>query len=115
MDVFKVIEIDTMTGWKQYLNNMNTDPWRDSFTRAEAEACVEWRKENITARYAYEIVAVQPYMTDNDEARRWHRERHGSYPMRECSDVDCREADARMARASGVSMPDDIKELERDQ
>jgi hypothetical protein len=91
-DLFKVIETDTMTGWKRYLDNMKTSPWSGTFTREEADASVEWRKKNITGRYAYEIVPVQPYMTDNDAARERHGERHGFHRMEDCSNVDCREA-----------------------
>ena len=39
--LFKVIEVDTMTGWRQYLNNMSTSPWTGTFTREQAEASVE--------------------------------------------------------------------------
>lgn len=95
-ELFKVIETDTMTGWKQYLNNMKTSPWTGTFTREEADAAVKWREENITRRYAYRVVPVQPHMTDNDAARQRHAERHGSHRMEDCSDVDCREAGTRL-------------------
>jgi hypothetical protein len=94
--VFRVIETDTMTGWRQYLNNMKTSPWTGTFTREEAEASVKWREENITRRYAYKIVPVEPWMTGNDEARKRHDGRHGSHRMEDCSDVDCREAGVRL-------------------
>lgn len=94
--LFKVIETDTMTGWRRYLDNMSTSPWTGTFTRERAEASVKWREENITRRYAYEIVPVQPWMTDNDEARKRHGERHGPHRMEDCSDVDCREAVIRL-------------------
>lgn len=95
---FKVIETDTMTGWKWYLDNMQTDPWSGTFTREQAEASVKWREENITRRYAYKIVPVEPYMTDNDAALQRHGERHGSWPAADCGDVDCREAATRLRR-----------------
>jgi hypothetical protein len=93
---FKVIETDTMTGWCEYLNNMSTDPWSGTFTREEAEASVKWREENITRRYAYKIVPVEPHMTDNDAALRRHIERCGRWPLTDCGDVDCREAATRL-------------------
>lgn len=93
---FKVIETGTMTGWKQYLNNMNTDPWPGTFTREQALADVEWRTKTGTGRYAYDIVPVQPYMTGNDEARNRHGSSHGSHRMEDCADVDCREAAIRL-------------------
>jgi hypothetical protein len=98
--LFKVIETDTMTGWKQYLHNMSTSPWSGTFTREEAEKSVKWREENITRRYAYQIVPVEPHMMDNDAARERHGGRdggrHGSHRMEDCSDVDCREAARRL-------------------
>lgn len=100
-DLFKVIELDTMTGWRQYLNNMSGEHWTGTFTRKEAEASVKWREENITRRYSYEIVPVEPWMTDNDAARERHdgrNGRHGPHAMEDCSDVACREASARIAR-----------------
>lgn len=93
---FKVVETDTMTGWKKYLDNMKHSPWRGTFTREEAEASVKWREEHITRRYAYEIIPVQPWMTDNNAARDRHERRHGSRAMSECADIDCREAAARL-------------------
>lgn len=93
---FKVIEVDTMTGWKQYLDNMTASPWTGTFTREEADACVQWREANITRRYAYKIVPVEPYMTDNTAARERHDARHGMHPMEDCSDIDCREAARRL-------------------
>jgi hypothetical protein len=95
-DLFKVVETDTMTGWERYLDNMKTSPWSGTFTREEADASVEWRRKNITGRYAYEVVPVEPHMTDNDAARQRHAERHGSHTMEDCSDVDCREAAMRL-------------------
>ena len=92
----KVIEVDTMTGAERYLANMAADPWLGTFTREEAEASVEWRKANITGRYRYRIVDVQPYMTDNDACRARHGERHGRWAMEECGDVDCMEASRRL-------------------
>lgn len=77
-ELFKVIETDGMTGWRKYLDNMKHSPWRVTFTRDEAEASVAWRKANITSRYAYDIVPVQPHMTDNDKARERHDGRRGS-------------------------------------
>jgi hypothetical protein len=96
-ELFKVIETDTMTGWKQYLNNMSTDPWSGTFTREQAEASVKWREENITRRYSYRIVPVEAHMTDNDAARERHDGRHGSHRMEDCSDVDCRKAALRIS------------------
>lgn len=93
---FKVVETDTMTGWEQYLNNMSTDCWTGTFTRERAEATVRWRKENITSRYAYKIVPVEPHMTDNPAALKRHGGRHGRWPVTECGDVDCREAATRL-------------------
>lgn len=66
-----------MTGWKRYLGNMKTSPWTGMFTREEAEALVKWREASITRRYAYEIVSVQPHMTDNGKAREHHEARKG--------------------------------------
>lgn len=100
-ELFKVIEIDGMTGWRKYLDNMKHSPWREAFTRDEAEACVELRKRIITSRYSYEIVPLEPWMTDNDKARKRHdgrQGRHGSGPMEDCADVDCMEAASRLAR-----------------
>lgn len=100
-ELFKVIEIDGMTGWQKYLDNMKHSPWRATFTRDEAEASVAWRKANITSRYSYEIVPVQPHMTDNDKARGRHdgrRGRHGSGRMEDCADIDCMEAANRLFR-----------------
>lgn len=94
--LFKVIETDTMTGWKRYLDNMKTSPWTGTFTREEAEACVDWRKKNITGRYAYRIVPVEPHMTDNDATRERQARHHGSHRMEDCTDVDCREAAIRL-------------------
>lgn len=96
--LFKVTETDNMTGWKQYLSNMRESPWRPTFTREEAEATVRWREENITGRYSYEIVPVEAYMTDNEAALSRHELRHGSHAMSDCTDVDCREAAARLRR-----------------
>lgn len=93
---FKVIETDVMTGGKRYLDNMSESPWSGTFTRDQAEASVRWREENITRRYAYAIVPVEPYMTDNDAALRRHEEQHGHWAMTDCGDVDCREAAARL-------------------
>jgi hypothetical protein len=95
---FKVIETDAMTGSKRYLDNMSTDCWTGTFTRERAEATVKWREENITRRYSYKIVPVEPHMTDNDAAVRRHAERHGHWPVTDCGDVDCREAAGRLAR-----------------
>jgi hypothetical protein len=94
---FKVIETDTMTGWKQYLDNMSTEPWLGTFTRERAEASVKWREENITRRYSYRIVPVEPFMNDNGKARERHDAKHGSHRMEDCSDVDCREAALRLS------------------
>lgn len=94
--MFRIIETDTMTGWKRYLDNMKTEPWSGTFTREQAEASVKWRQENITGRYAYTIVPVETYMTDNAKARERHDSRHGSHRMEDCSDVDCREATDRL-------------------
>jgi len=94
--LFKVIETDTMTGWERYLDNMKTSPWTGTFTREEAGACVEWREKNITGRYSYKIVTVEPHMTDSDAARERHARSHGSHRIKDCSDVDCREASARL-------------------
>jgi hypothetical protein len=80
---------------------MRHSPWRVTFTRDEAEASVAWRKANITSRYSYEIVPVQPWMTDNDKARERHdgrSGRHGSGRMEDCADVDCAEAASRLFR-----------------
>jgi hypothetical protein len=93
---FKVIETDNTTGCRKYLDNMSESPWSATFTREQAEASVAWREKNITRRYAYRIVAVEPYMTDNDAALQRHGERHGSWPMTDCGDVDCREAATRL-------------------
>jgi hypothetical protein len=95
-DAFKVIETDNMTGWDRYLDNMGTAPWSGTFTREQAEADVEWRKANITGRYSYAIVPVEPWMTDNGEARKWHDDRHGSHRMEDCGHVACREATTRL-------------------
>jgi hypothetical protein len=100
-DAFRVIETDTTTGWDQYLSNMSTSPWSDSFTREQAEASVKWREENITRRYAYKIVAAEPWMSDNDETRKRHdgrQGRHGSRGMEDCGNIDCREASMRLSR-----------------
>jgi hypothetical protein len=91
-DEFKIIETDRMTGWERYLDNMKTSPWTGTFTKEQADASVEWRRANITRRYGYTIVPVKPYMTDNEVARIRHVSRHGSHPMDDCGDVDCREA-----------------------
>ena len=99
--LFRVIETDGMTGWDRYLDNMAMSPWSGTFTREQAEASVEWRKQNITSRYSYEIVPAQPWMTDSGEARKRHDERrgrHGSRGMEDCNNIDCREASARLAR-----------------
>lgn len=97
--LFKVIETDRMTGWDRYLDNMKTSPWSGTFTRDEADACVDWRQKNITGRYGYKVVAVEPYMTDNEAARERHMERHGLRRMEDCGDIDCRAAAARIAHA----------------
>lgn len=100
-ELFKVIENDGMTGARRYLDNMRHSPWRATFTRDEADACVAWRKANITSKYWYEIVPLQPWMTDNDKARERHdgrRGRHGSGRMEDCADVDCTEAASRLFR-----------------
>jgi hypothetical protein len=100
-ELFRVIEHDTMTGWDEYLNNMGSSPWTGTFTREQAEACVDWREKNIARRYRYEIVPAQPYMTDAAAARERHDDRDGRHsrqPMKECADIDCREASARLAR-----------------
>lgn len=94
--LFKVIETDTMTGWREYLKNMSTIPWTGTFTRNQAEATVKWREEHITRRYAYRIVPVEPHMTDNEAAFRRHSDRHGHWPASDCTDVDCREASMRL-------------------
>jgi hypothetical protein len=104
-DLFRVIETDGMTGWDRYLDNMTTSPWTGTFTREQAEAAVDWREKNITRRYSYKIVPVQPYMTDNDEARKRHAECHGSWRMDACGDVDCREAAIRLVRDAIVGKP----------
>jgi hypothetical protein len=96
-DRFKVIETDTMTGWKQYLDNMSTEPWSGTFAREQAEASVKWREENITRRYSYRIVPVGPHMTDNGKARERHDAGHGFHRMEDCSDIDCREAVLRIS------------------
>lgn len=99
---FKLIEVDRMTGWERYLDNMQAGPWSGTFTREEAEASVKWREENITRRYSYRIAPVKPYMTSDDEARKRHdgrtSGRHGSRGMGDCNDIDCREAAGRLAR-----------------
>lgn len=92
----KVVETDRMTGWDRYLDNMKTTPWSGTFTREEADASVKWREEHITRRYAYTIVPLEPYMTDNDAALKRHAERHGHWPVTDCGDVDCREAAGRL-------------------
>jgi hypothetical protein len=93
---FKVVETDRMTGWDRYLDNMDENPWTRTFTREQAEVSVKWREKNITGRYGYKIVPVEPHMTDNDAAIRRHAERHGRWPVTDCGDVDCREAATRL-------------------
>lgn len=95
-DRFKLIEVDRMTGWERYLDNMDTEPWAGTFTREQAEASVKWREEHITGRYGYRIVPVEPHMTDNKAARERHDTRHGSFKMEDCSDVDCLAATMRL-------------------
>lgn len=95
-DHFKVIEVDRMTGWERYLDNMGTEPWTGTFSREDAEASVKWRQEHITGRYGYRIVPVEPHMTDNKAARERHDARHGSFPMEDCGDVDCTAARMRL-------------------
>lgn len=97
--LFKVIERDGMTGAKKYLNNMRNSPWTDTFTREQADACVNWRYANITRKYSYEIVPLRPHMTDNDAARQRHdtrQGRHGHRGMEDCGDLDCEEASRRL-------------------
>lgn len=92
-DMFKVIEIDSMTGWEKYLDNMSGEKWTGEFTREQADACVEWRLKNITQRYRYKIVPVEPWMDDPEAVRARHAERHStSWGMEECGEVECREA-----------------------
>jgi hypothetical protein len=93
---FKLIEVDRMTGWERYLDNMQADPWSGTFTREQAEASVKWREEHIVGRYGYRIVPVEPHMTDNDAARERHDGRHGSFRMEDCGDVDCHAATMRL-------------------
>jgi hypothetical protein len=89
MSEVKLIETDTMTGAERYISAV--------VTREQAEATVKWREDHITRRYAYRIVDVQPWMTDNAAARQRHRERHSlRWPMEECGDVDCTEARIRL-------------------
>lgn len=59
-----VIECDNMTGAERRLDNMAHDPWGDTFTRAEAEATVSWRRKNITNRYGYEVRPVTAWLLD---------------------------------------------------
>lgn len=54
-DIVRVIEIDTMTGAERPLDNYKNKPWTETFTRAQAEESVAWRRKNITARYGYRI------------------------------------------------------------
>lgn len=98
---FKLIEVDRMTGWERYLDNMNTDPWSGTFTREEDEASVKWREEHIVGRYGYRVVPVEPHMTDNDAARERHDGGHGSFKMEDCGDVDCHAATMRLLAGRG--------------
>lgn len=98
---FKLIEVDRMTGWERYLDNMQADPWSGTFTREEAEASVKWREEHIVGRYGYRIVPVEPHMTDNDAARKRHDAGHGSFKMEDCGDVDCHAATMRLLAGGG--------------
>jgi hypothetical protein len=96
MEMFKIIETDTMTGWDRYLDNMRENPWTGTFTREQADASVTWREKNITRRYRYTVVAVQPWMTDPLAAASRHADRHGSDDMGKCSDLNCREATTKL-------------------
>jgi hypothetical protein len=91
----RVLETDNATGEQRYVVNMAA-PYSASFTREQAERAVAWREENITGRYRYEIVAVEPWMTSNGKARERHDGGHGAFPMEECGDPACREAATRL-------------------
>lgn len=93
---FKVLEHDNMTGWDRYLDNMAARPWSGTFTWQAAEESVAWREKNITARYSYKIVPLEPYMTDNEAAAKRHQVSHGPWPMEDCGDPDCTEARMRL-------------------
>ena len=62
-----VIEHDGMTGNKRRLDNMASSPWADTFTRAEADEMVAWRKANITSKYSYEIRPVIAWCLDIED------------------------------------------------
>lgn len=59
-----IIERDNMTGWTRRLDNTSASPWGDTFTRAEAEASVAWRKAHISGRYTYEVRPVTAWRLD---------------------------------------------------
>lgn len=84
----RVIETDWATGAERYMTG--------TFGRAEAEASVRWSQENVTGRYGYRIVPVEPYMTDNGKARERHDDGHGAFPMEECADPACQETTVRL-------------------
>lgn len=91
----RVLETDNATGEQRYVVNMAA-LYSPSFTREQAGRAVAWREKNITGRYRYEVVAVEPWMTDNGKARERHDEGHGAFPMEECGDPACREATTRL-------------------
>jgi hypothetical protein len=94
----RVLETDNATGEQRYVVNMGAT-YSGSFTREQAERAVAWREKNITGRYRYEIVPVEPWMSDNGNARERHDEGHGNWPMEECGDPACREATTRLLSA----------------
>lgn len=86
--LFRVVETDQFTNWDEY----KTGP----LTAEAAGEDAEMRRSVTVGRYRFDVVPVEPWMTDPAAVRERHRDRHGSWRMEDCGNRDCRDMRIRL-------------------